>query len=246
MSKSGYNASRAARQIDALVGRSKPKLYTHSPNDVLVQIALPLILILAIIARLTMVASSMIAQKNSAPVVMELWKQQIILRIDRVLDEWESDANLAMFSDFSRIKWQGEWPEDTRYQQLCVKAQELNNVKTLRDRILAEAITNQKESTGALIENVIPGQDLHLEPGSAEAAYAEDYIAQRVAQWSDRVERLDWETVEYIAERLPLDAEDGASDARSQLKQIATELAVRGYPLIASVRAEYGGEDVEK
>jgi len=103
VAKSGYNASRAARQIDALVNRSKTKLYTHSPNDVLVQIALPLILILAIIARLTMVASSMMAQQDTGPAVMELWKQQIILRIDRILDDWESDANLAVFSDFSRV-----------------------------------------------------------------------------------------------------------------------------------------------
>jgi len=242
VAKSGYNASRAARQIDALVNRSKTKLYTHSPNDVLVQIALPLILILAIIARLTMVASSMMAQQDTGPAVMELWKQQVILRIDRVLDDWESDANLAVFSDFSRVQWQDAWPDDERYKQLCNKAQELNDTDSLRNAILADAISSQKNAAGPSLANVVPESDLTLEAGSAEAVYAEEYISQRLARWSDSIEQLHWETVGYIAEQLPLESEAGGFDARTQLQHIAEKLAARGYPLVSAVRAEYGEE----
>ncbi len=236
-------ASRAARQIDALVNRSKTKLYSHSPNDVLVQIALPLILILAIIARLTMVASSMMAQQDTGPAVMELWKQQVILRIDRVLDDWESDANLDVFSSFSNVKWQGSWPNDERYKQLCNKAQELNDRDALRQSVLADAILSQKNATALSLSAVVPGGDLALEAGSAEAAYAEEYISQRLAHWSDNIEQLHWETVGYIAEQLPLESEAGAFDARTQLQRIAADLAERGYPLVSAVRAEYGGEE---
>lgn len=243
MAKPDYNAARAARQIDALVNRSQTRLYTHSPNDVLVQIALPLILILAISTRLTMVAYNMLSQRDTGPAVMELWKQQVILRIDRVLDQWEADANLAVFSDFSRVQWQQAWPDDSRYQALCRKAQELNNPAALRAAILTSALASQKAATDDAMAAVVPEQDLVLQPGSAEAAYAEDYITQRLAQWSDRIEELHWETVGHIARRLPLGPQAGVVDARSQLHQIAVELETRGYPLITAVRAEYGAEE---
>jgi hypothetical protein len=243
VARTNYNAARAARQIDALVNRSQTRLYTHSPNDVLVQIALPLILILAISTRLMMVAYNMHSQRDTGPAVMELWKQQVILRIDRVLEQWEADANLAVFSDFSRVQWQHTWPGDPQYQQLCRKAQELNEPAALRAAILTSALASQKAATDDAMAAVVPGQDLALAPGSAEAAYAEDYITQRLAQWRDRVETLHWETVGHIASRLPLGPQAGIADARAQLQQIAIELETRGYPLITAVRTEYGAEE---
>jgi hypothetical protein len=239
---SRYNAARAARQIDALVNRSRTRLYTHSPNDVLVQISLPLILILAISTRLTMVAYNMRTQQDTGPAVMDLWKQQVILRIDRALSEWEAEANMAVFEDFSRVQWQEAWPADPRFQQLCSKARELNDPDRLGRAILTEALANQQAATAASMAAVVPDRDLALAPGSPEAAYAEAYITQRLAQWSDRIENLHWETVAHVAERLPLGPHSGASDARAQLQQIAAELQTRGYPLVAAVQAEYGHE----
>jgi len=92
------------------------------------------------------------------------------------------------------------------------------------------------------LANVVSESDLTLEAGSAEAAYAEEYISQRLARWSDNIEQLHWETVGYIAEQLPLESEDGAFDAKAQLQHIAENLADRGYPLVSAVRAEYGAE----
>ena len=57
-----------------------------SPNDALVQVALPLVLILAIITRL-MVIEYTEAVRNKGPRILEMWKQQLILRIDTVMDE---------------------------------------------------------------------------------------------------------------------------------------------------------------
>ncbi len=242
MAKADYDAARAARQIDALVNRSKVRLYSHSPNDVLVQIALPLILILAICTRLTMMANSLAQQEGTGPAVMELWKQQVILRIDRVLGTWEAEAHLARFQDFSRVKWAQAWPDDPTYQRLCDKARELNDPAELRSRILAEAIAAQTAVAGSGLASVVPERDLELAPGSAEAAYAESYISQRLAKWHDQIEGLHWETVAYVAERLPLGTQTGADDARRQLQQIARELESRGYPLMDSIRAEYGKE----
>ena len=240
MATANYNAARAARQIDALVNRSRTRLYTHSPNDVLVQIALPLILILAISTRLTMVAYNMISQQDMGPAVMELWQQQVILRIDRILDAWETDANLAVFSDFSRVQWQDAWPNDPRYQELCTKAQELNDPEALQRDILTRALASQMAATDASMEAVVPDRALTLVPGSPEAAYAEDHIAQRRAQWYDRIERLQWETVGHIAKLLPLGSKAGATDANAQLQRISNALHERGYPLMTAVRTEYG------
>lgn len=242
MAKRRYDAARAARQIDALANRSRTRLYTHSPNDVLVQIALPLILILAISTRLTMVAYNLHSQRDTGPAVMELWKQQLILRIDRVLDIWETDANLAVFSDFSRVQWQDAWPGDPRYQQLCRKAQTLDNPSALQHSILEQALATQAAATDKALAAGVSKQALTLDPGSAEAAYAEDYIARRLAQWRDQIANLHWQTVGAVAERLPLGTDAEAADVRAQLRHIARELDARGYPLVATVRAEYGEE----
>lgn len=241
MAEQGYNAARAARQIDSLVNRSPTQLYTHSPNDVLVQIALPIILILAISTRLTMVAYNMLSQENMAPAVMELWKQQIILRIDRVLNEWERESNLAAFTDFRRVRFGDVWPTDPGYSRLCIQAQDLNDRDALRRAILFAALTDQATATPGAVATMVPPADVSLEPGSPAAVYAEDYINQRIAQWGDRVESLQWQTVERIARELPLGPETGNADARAQLKTIADELARRGFPLVAAVRAAQRG-----
>jgi hypothetical protein len=243
VAKTAYNAKRAARQLDALVNRSQTQLYTHSPNDVLVQIALPLILILAITTRLTMVAHSMMAQQDTGPAVMELWKQQVILRIDREIDAWEREANLALFPDFSHVVFDDAWPEDPRFGQLCHKARELNDHERLQRSILSAALAHQADGTPGAVAELVPEADFTLEPGSPEAAYAEDYISQRLAQWSDLIAGLHWETVGHVAAHLPLADQAGANDARSQLQHIASELDKRGYPLVSSVRAEYGREE---
>ena len=70
--KDSGQAKVLARRLDALLGRPGAQLHTHSPNDVLVQIALPLVLILAIAVRLTMAAHSMVTGERVNPVVMEL------------------------------------------------------------------------------------------------------------------------------------------------------------------------------
>jgi hypothetical protein len=238
-----YNAARAARQIDALVNRSQTRLYTHSPNDVLVQIALPLILILAISTRLTMVAYNMLSQRDMAPAVMELWKQQVILRIDRVLETWEREANLAAFTDFSHINFSEAWPDDSRYSQLCRKARELNDRDALQRRILTAALASQADSTPGAVATIVAEADFTLEPGSPEATYAEDYIAQRLAQWGERIEGLHWETVAQVAQELPLGTDAGGADALAQLETIAAELERRGYPVVATVRAQQPTEE---
>ncbi len=243
MAESGYNARRAARQIDALVNRSRTRLYTHSPNDVLVQIALPLILILAIMTRLTMVAYNMLSQRDMAPAVMELWKQQVILRVDRVLTAWERDANLAVFPDFTHVRLEDTWPNDTRFSRLCLKASALDDPVALRQSILNDALASQTAATPGAVEAIIPVADLMLEPGSAEATYAENYVAQRIGQWIDQVVALHWETVAHVAQNLPLATQASADDARTQLHLIADELKARGYPLIAAVSAEYGNPE---
>ncbi len=239
MARPDYNAASAARQIDALVNRSRTRLYTHSPNDVLVQIALPLILILAISTRLTMVAYNMLSERDMAPAVMELWKQQIILRIDQALDAWEAEARLATFSDFSRIKFSDTWPDDADYSRLCLKARDLNDRDALQRRILAAALADQADATPGAVTTIVPGTDLQLEPGSPQAAYAVDYIAQRLARWSDRIELLHWETIGAVAQRLPLGADARGADAFAQLEAIAGELERRGYPVVATVRATH-------
>ena len=81
--------------LDDLIRGKKKNSLSLSPNDALVQIALPLVLILAIITRL-MVIEYTEAMRNKGPRVLEMWKQQIILRMDTVMNDWEKQAELGI------------------------------------------------------------------------------------------------------------------------------------------------------
>ena len=80
-----------------------------SPNDALVQVALPLVLILAIITRL-MVIEYTEAVRNKGPRILEMWKQQLILRIDTVMDNWEREAELGISGIFKEYNGRGHFP----------------------------------------------------------------------------------------------------------------------------------------
>jgi hypothetical protein len=237
------SAKSAARQLDALVNRSGVKLYTHSPNDVLVQIALPLILILAITTRLTMLAYDLVSQRDTTPAVMELWQQQLIMRIDQALEAWEKEAHLEAFPDANSIEWAHAWPEDNDFKTLCNKANGLNEPAQLRDTILSSALSDQKAATPKTIGALIPESATLTD--SREMAYAATYIGQRIASWSDQIESLQWDTVARIATGLPLANGQTEANAGSQLRAIASQLDTRGYPLLNSIKNEYGNQRTE-
>lgn len=234
------NAKRAARQLDALAGRSSVQLFSHSPNDVLVQIALPLILILAITTRLTMLAYTMVTQQDNGPAVMELWQQQLIMRIDQALDTWAADAQLPALAKIQPNDWTDAWPTDPTFQVLCAKSQALNTPSDLRNDILAQALAQQDAATSTAVNELLPPNAAALD--SDEAAYAATYIDQRLASWANQVEALQWSAIATIAGRLPLGDQAGADDAAAQLRRIATELASRGFPLLNAVQHEYQNE----
>ena len=128
-------------RLEKLAKTSSPKLFSLSPNDVLVQIALPLVLILAIATRLMMMAT-----QDEGPVILELWKQQLILRIDWVLDKWEKESGLSMFPDFNRVQWNGIWPDDQQYQRLCANGKDLANIENLTLKLYHEALEYKPEN----------------------------------------------------------------------------------------------------
>ena len=80
-----------------------------SPNDALVQVALPLVLILAIITRL-MVIEYTEAMRNQGPRILDMWKQQMILRSDTVMDAWERKAELGAFRTLAGSNGRGHSP----------------------------------------------------------------------------------------------------------------------------------------
>ena len=50
------------------------------------------------------------AVRNKGPRILEMWKQQLILRIDTVMDAWERDAELSAFPDFQRVRGREHFP----------------------------------------------------------------------------------------------------------------------------------------
>lgn len=229
-----------------------------SPNDALVQVALPLVLILAIITRL-MVIEYTEAVRNKGPRILEMWKQQLILRIDTVMDAWERDAEFGAFPDFQRVQWKGALPHDQRFATLCAKAQEMNDRSKLQDDLYNAALAyeppaGEEETALQFITLYDPmskaqPEDPSLVPedfviNEERRAYAHGYVADRVSKWKEQVERLQWAAVAQCADRLPLvDSVDTDEGVSAQLLWVSDELKKRGYPLLNSLVEEYVKSD---
>jgi len=244
--------------LDDLIHGKKKNSLSLSPNDALVQIALPLVLILAIITRL-MVIEYTEAMRNKGPRVLEMWKQQLILRMDTVMNKWEKQAELGAFPDFSRVQWKGAFPVDERFKSLCARAQEMDNRKNLEDDIYNQALAytppiEDEESASFFVPVFDP--DAKYQPKNADKisdefvineerrAYAMRHIADRVSKWKEQVEGLQWAAVAQCADKMPLNALGGSPDKIStQLTRVASEMNKRGYPLMNSVVEEYGKLD---
>jgi hypothetical protein len=242
------------RKIDELADRSGKRLFSLSPNDVLVQISLPLVLILAIATRLMILSQSM-AVKDKGPAILDLWKQQLILRIDKVMDEWEDKSQYSAFPEFSRVQWNGSWPADRRFSVLNQKAQALSDVGTFSSNIYFQALSYQPKggSTNAaaaylfdIYDPVSPRQpdnadeippEFRITPQRRE--YALQYIRKRSLEWKQHVEDLQWSLVAACAERSPLSDNWSDSEISEQMKKLAEELKRRGYPLLPDVTGEY-------
>ena len=253
MSHSPEEERKLGAQLDALANKSSHKFFSFSPNDVLVQVALPLVLILAIAVRLMHVALNA-ASQDQGPVILDLWKQQLILRIDGVLDRWEKDSGLAALPDFERVLWSGSLPEDPRFKQVCTHSADLAEPTQLAGQLYEQALRYEPaESTNATTSYLVQLYDplSSVKPENPESipadftitperrAFALSYIEERCRTWKDQVETRQWSAVKRIARSLPL--QDGITERnlQEQMKQLAHALDERGYPLLPSVIHAY-------
>jgi len=246
-------------QLDALAAHASRRHQTMSPNDVLVQISLPVVLILAIATRLITIGQGLAIQ-NRGPVILDLWKQQLILRIDRVLDNWEKASGLPEFTDFGRVYWSGRWPDDSRFRQLCRQALELADLDKLKLQLYLNALryrpTTTNEAGGYLGGGAFDLYDPQVANAPANIAglppeciidasrrqYALQHIEERCRQWNMQIEGLQWKLIERVVASMP--AEDNLTNERLavQMKNIVEALDKRGYPLLPGVRNEYTKE----
>ncbi len=242
------DALRQIRSIDDLASSAPKRLFALSPNDALVQISLPLVLILAIMTRLMVIGQSMSEQAES-PAILEMWKQLLIYRIDQVMNDWEVSAELRAFPDASRIQWEGTLPQDVRFQTLCSESQTLNDPTAFQLDIYDQALTPDTAKEGAqwvlydpLSSVIPPGVDTMPSEALITAerrAYALSHISDRLLQWQQQVEELQWATVAEVAFRMPLDAAPEGEGASSELRTILSELAGKGYPFLERILREY-------
>jgi len=224
---SAYDEQKQFEQLDQLARGSAVSRFSMSPNDVLVQVSLPLILILAIATRL-------ITIQDQNPLVLELWKQQVILRVENVLNSWENSSNLAAFPDFARVQWRGSWPADARYQALCLYAQSLDNLDELKLRLLKEALEAPVASTNGAAPEAFEGR-----LDSARREYALAHIEQRCLKWKSRVADLQWATIEKVLSALPVGDPLTDRSLEKQMNNLSGAFKQGGYPLMDSVVNEY-------
>jgi len=244
--------------LDALTGRSPRKLFSLSPNDVLVQISLPLVLILAIATRLMMIAQSMSSQ-DQGPVILDLWKQQLILRVEHVLSDWEKESNLSSFQNFDRIRWNGQWPNDPAFQQLCTSGLKLNSIEDIKLELYRKALKYHPTASGPtntqfnFLQVMYDPQESEPPPNIAQIpqefridaerrAYAIGYIDERCHKWKAQIEDLQWGMIDEVVANLPDKENLSDSSLSTQMKKISYALTEKGYPIMNSISDEYGDD----
>ncbi len=236
--------------LDELERRQKKRLFTFSPNDALVQISLPLVLILAIATRL-MIISQALSAAEQGPVILDIWKQQLILRIDRVMDDWRDASELSAFPDFDRIIWSEGWPADERFQVLCGKSRELDRmdefIELIYQRALSYAAFEAEEGSVAVIydpqSSVAPANVSGIPDAfridDERREFAKSYIRDRATQWREHVEGLQWNAIGRSASELPMEHALSDADIARQALKLVEAYTERGYPMLQTIAEEY-------
>jgi hypothetical protein len=246
-----------AEQLAALSGRRARTSMPLSANDALVQVSLPLVLILAIATRLMTLGQSLANMEHQAPAVLDLWKQQLILRMEAVLDRWESRSEIRVFSDVQRVNWKGPWPDDPAFQTFLQNGQELADLPKLGRRLYEESLRYQPPEAGeearASFWNLYDPEvsagapEKELPPefmiDTARREFALRYIEERCRKWKAHVEKVQWQAVQHILDELPV--RDSVSDRNltAQMHKLSTALTRQGYPLLPAVVNEFGRQD---
>ncbi len=250
------------RKLTNLAGKVDAAPYSYSPNDVLVQIALPLILILAIATRLMMIGQAIQSQNtNESRTIMDLWKQQFILRIDSVLENWEEDSYINRFPEFKEVQWSRGWPNDDKFQKLCSAGMALSDINSMKMDLYKEALTYQPD-TGeddemtfqlSLYDPVVQKdtpqpEGLHSECiiDDSKREWAMRHIEQRCLKWKSHLEYLQWSAVEKVVSQLPVGDEITHRNLAVQMKNLDRELKNKGYSLLPVVSDEYNREGGSK
>jgi len=250
----GTGSSRLARQLAVLSGRGGRKRMPLSANDALVQVSLPLVLILAIATRLMTLGHNLASAESQAPAVLDLWKQQLILRMEAVLDRWESGSGIRIFSDVQRVNWTGPWPDDPGFQDFCRNSRALADLPAFGRRLYGEALRYQPPEAGAeaqasfwnLYDPEVSGSapERELPPefmiDADRRAFALRYIEERCRKWKASAEDAQWQALQHVLDRLPV--QDPVSDRSPavQMHKLAAALDQRGYPLLPAVANEFG------
>ncbi len=236
-----------------LAGKKKRHGFALNANDALVQISLPLVLILAIATRLMVIGQQM-AEKEQGPKILDIWKQQLILRIDSLMNDWEKESYYNKFNDASDITWHDSYPNDEYLQTLCNNSKILDEIPTVSTNFYLDALAYQptsissNDSSGTL--TVLYDSELSEIPENIEneyiispehRQYAISHIQKRCLMWKSKVENIQWDIIANIAAKQPIeDKEITDEELAAQMEKIAYALKIRKYPILKSIQTEYG------
>ncbi len=251
---SGNRNVSLSRQLALLAGRGKKKRMALSANDALVQVSLPLVLILAIATRLMTLGHNISSMESQAPAVLDLWKQQLILRMEAVLDRWEGGSGIRTFTDVQRVRWEGPWPDDPAFQTYCQTSGELADLSAFSRRLYGEALRYQPPEAGAeaqasfwnLYDPEVSAEqpEKELPPefmiDSARRAFALRYIEERSRKWKARAEDTQWQVLQHVLDALPVHDPVSDRNPSAQMHKLASAMEQRGYPLLPAVANEFG------
>lgn len=246
-----------AQQIEALeqtMNRTQEQKSSVSPNDGLVNLSWPIILILAIAAIATSGQAEAISEitdvvqrlekQDKDEIILELWKQALIRRVDLVCASRREEWRLDMFPIADRVKRQQGWPSDGDFSHLCEHAKELNDTGKLTLSLYKAALANNADGLGRMFDPMtfrgsspLVGPNVlgRSKEANEQRAFALARIRERCLHWREHVRELQLHVVEEVLDEPAAVASVMASDSSTMKLKIASALKKRGYPLLSDV-----------
>jgi hypothetical protein len=241
------------QEINRALFGARPRRSSIGPNDGLVNLSWPLILILSISAIVAAGQAEAISDANRVvnqwkdegkeKILLDLWKQALIHRVEAVCREREESWKLNMFPHYSRVSTNAGWPADKDFGHLCCETEgPLSDTTALQCELYAAALAYTNDNMPGMYDTICfpntapdklgtPNVLGESEEADRQRKLAQKLIAEKVSLWNRVVRELQNSAILTLLDSSAV--ETVRDPDRIRMKQrIRQQFGSRGFPLL--------------
>ena len=244
--------ARSLQRLESIAESRARRQSSIGPNDLLVNVSWPLILILSIAAinaagqaRAIMDIEAVVErwdESGKSQILIEVFRQQLLRKIDAVCEGQRQKLNVHLLPEFSRVATKSGLPDDGGFAEMCREAsRDLVDVESLTKDLYGKALIHVEDGLEPMFDPIVfPGtapmvkSPNILGESSQSKAYRQfaiDRIRERVTDWQFHVVSLQQQAVDHLLDSPAIERLRDAERSRTA-QHIRAEFDSRGYPLL--------------